>query len=121
MIRRAAILTMSVLLLVSRATAHTGLESSTPADGASVDSPIEEIVLEFTDAVRLTAVTLSDAAGAKRALGAVPTEIAAKFVVAVRDPLAAGEYLVAWRAVGADTHVVSGELSFSVVGASRAH
>jgi copper resistance protein C len=106
------------LLLASAALAHTGLRSSTPAKGASVEAPVEEIVLEFNDAVRLTVVVLTDAGGGKHALGSLPAETAPTFAVAVAEPLAAGEYVVTWRAVGADTHIVSGEIPFEVVGAA---
>jgi copper resistance protein C len=94
--------------------AHTKLAVSVPAEGASALAPVKEIVLEFAGDVRLTAVVLNDAAGAEKAIADVPTAVGAKFALAVRDELAPGGYVVTWRAVGADTHVVSGEIHFSV-------
>jgi methionine-rich copper-binding protein CopC len=75
---------------------------------------VKEIGLKFSDGVRLTAVVLADASGGAKALGELPDDIAADFVVAVRDELAPGAYVATWRAVGADTHVITGEIHFTV-------
>lgn len=113
---RNLLVALIALSAVSFATAraHTPLASSAPGNGASVAAPVEELMLEFREPVRLTAVTLADSSGKERALGAVPTEIAARFTLAVRDDLAPGDYSITWRAVGADTHIVSGEVRFTV-------
>jgi copper resistance protein C len=100
--------------LTAAAYAHTPLASSTPADKASVAAPVKEIALRFGAEVRLTAVVLADAGGAKKAVGDIPGGIAAAFAVAVREELAPGDYVATWRAVGADTHVISGEIHFTV-------
>jgi len=105
--------------IASLAYAHTKLATSSPASGASVATPTE-LVLEFGGDVRLTAVALTAASGAEIQLDPVPTAVASKFAVAVRAPLTPGEYLVVWRAVGADTHIVSGEFRFSVA-ATHSH
>ena len=103
-----------LLLVASQAFGHTKLAGSTPAADATVAHPPESLVLEFQEPVRLTVVTLADAAGATKSLSPVPAETAARFVLEVREALAAGSYLVTWRAVGADTHVVSGEIAYRV-------
>jgi methionine-rich copper-binding protein CopC len=108
------------LLLAHGAWAHTGLASSEPAIGATVAAPAE-IVLTFAGEVRLTAVALADASGAEKALGDILTDTAAKFVITIEEPLPNGEYVLTWRAVGADTHVVSGEIPFSVSAGTRSH
>ena len=97
--------------------AHTPLASSAPAAGSTVPAPVKEIVLEFGGDVRLTALALTDATGAKKALADLPTAVQKRFAVTVRDELAPGAYVATWRAVGADTHVVSGEIKFSVAAA----
>jgi len=100
--------------LATAAYGHTPLASSTPADKASVAAPVKELALQFGGDVRLTAVALVDASGAKKAVDDLPTAVAAKFSLAIRDELAPGDYTVTWRAVGADTHVISGEIHFTV-------
>jgi methionine-rich copper-binding protein CopC len=109
-----------VALVASTAWAHTELTGSTPADKATVTTPVKEIVLQFEEPVRLTALSLADASGAKKTLADVPKEDAARFAIAVRDELAPGDYVATWRAVGDDTHVVTGQIHFTV-GMAHSH
>jgi hypothetical protein len=113
---------LALLATVSllEAHAHTALTASVPADGTSVTLPVREIVLEFGGEVRLTSVALADAAGAHKEIAAAPTATAERFSLAVSGDLAPGEYTVTWRAVGGDTHIVSGEFRFTVA-AAHAH
>ena len=104
------------LALAVAAQAHTALKSSAPAAEAKVAAP-QTIDLSFAGDVRLTSVTLTDAGGAAKHLDAVPTAVARTFSLAVHEPLAPGAYRVLWRAVGGDTHIVSGEFAFTVVAA----
>lgn len=107
------------LLFASAAAAHTELAGSEPSAGALVVGPVAEIVLTFSGDVRLTAVALADAGGAEKTLGDILTDTAERFVIAIEEPLAPGEYVITWRAVGADTHVVAGEVPFSVTSGPR--
>ena len=116
---RRSIAVLLSLAFALAAHAHTQLKSSSPADAASVAAP-QAVELTFAGEVRLTSVTLTDAAGAEKHLDAVPTDVASTFSLAVHEPLAPGAYKVVWRAVGGDTHIVSGELAFTVV-AAHAH
>ncbi len=95
------------------AQAHTYLSESIPADEAVVNVAPAEIVLGFSEAVRLTAVSIRDGDGAEQALEPLPSETGERFVVGVSD-LSPGDYVVSWRAVGADTHIVSGEFRFTI-------
>jgi methionine-rich copper-binding protein CopC len=113
--RLASALVLAVVTLAAHA--HTPLVSSEPAAGATVAAPVQRLAFTFGGDVRLTAVTLTDAAGAKHAVEDPPATVATKFELAVRKPLDAGAYVVDWRAVGADTHVVSGEIRFEVAAA----
>jgi methionine-rich copper-binding protein CopC len=107
-----------LLAIVSTATAHTPLTASVPAPKATVPAPVKEIVLEFGGDVRLTAVVLTDAQGGNKKVAAVPAAVAKKFALAVEEDLKPGVYTVNWRAVGADTHVVSGDFRFTVAAAT---
>ena len=99
-----------------QAQAHTYLSESIPADEAVVNVAPAEIVLGFSEAVRLTAVSIRDGGGAEHALEPLPGDTGERFVLGVSD-LSPGDYVVSWRAVGADTHIVSGEFRFTVVDA----
>jgi copper resistance protein C len=109
-----------VALVASTAWGHTELTGSTPADKATVTTPVKELVLKFEEPVRLTALSLADASGAKKALADVPKDNAARFAVAIRDELAPGDYVATWRAVGDDTHLVTGQIHFTV-GMAHSH
>ena len=110
--------TVLLSAFASIAMAHTPLTASLPAAKATVSGPVKEIVLEFGGDVRLTAVVLTDAQGGNRKVSAVPATVAKKFALAVEDDLRPGAYTVNWRAVGADTHVVSGDFRFTVAAAT---
>lgn len=109
---------LAIGLLTLSAEAHTPLASSVPAEGSSVPTPVDSLVLEFGDPVRLTALSLADAAGTAKEVGGLPATIAAKFTIAVRDELTPGDYVATWRAVGADAHVISGAIHFKVAAPS---
>jgi methionine-rich copper-binding protein CopC len=107
-----------LIAFASIAAAHTPLTASVPAAKATVSAPVKEIVLEFGGDVRLTAVVLTDAQGGNRKVASAPAAVAKKFTLAVEEDLRPGTYTVNWRAVGADTHVVSGDFRFTVATAT---
>jgi methionine-rich copper-binding protein CopC len=104
------------LALAAAVNAHTPLKASAPAADAAVPAP-KALELTFDGDVRLTSVQLADASGAGKHLDAVPTAIARTFSLSVHEPLAPGAYKVTWRAVGGDTHIISGEFGFTVTAA----
>ena len=101
------------LALAAAAGAHTPLKASLPAADASVAAP-KTLELTFGGDVRLTSVSLTDSAGTAKHLDAVPTTVASTFALGIHEPLAPGAYKVVWRAVGGDTHIISGEFGFTV-------
>ena len=109
---RLATLALGLSLAVA-AHAHTPLTASSPEADAAVAAP-RALELTFGSDVRLTALSLADARGGEKHLDAVPTAIASKFELAIHDALPPGKYTVTWRAVGGDTHIISGEFGFTV-------
>ncbi len=114
------IATLALLAVLPAAYAHTPLTSSEPANGATVAAPVRRITLEFGGEVRLTTVSLTDAQGTAQHIEDPPIATASKFMLGVADALAPGDYMITWRAVGADTHVISGEVKFTVTGTAAA-
>jgi methionine-rich copper-binding protein CopC len=106
-------LILALGLIATSALAHTQLSSSVPAQDTVVTAAPEELVLTFSTDVRITALTLTDAAAVSYDLGTLPMTAQQEFSIPV-PALAEGYFTFAWRAVGADTHVVSGEINFSV-------
>lgn len=111
--------TVALLLHCTAAWAHTHLEKSTPADGSVIDTSPQTLELVFSEATRLTALTLEKAAEKKQSLGPLPKQPMEK--VALKLPkLVPGEYVVNWRALGADNHLMSGVIRFTITPAASA-
>jgi len=107
------ILALGLVLIWGTALAHTQLSSSAPADNATLATAPDHVELAFSTDVRLTALSLVDSTGTSYELGDLPTATQRAFSIPVTR-LPAGAYSIGWRAVGADTHVVSGEIHFSI-------
>ena len=111
---RDLILAGALVVLAGAAQAHTHLESATPADNAVLASAPSQVTLRFSEPTRLTALTIQkEGEKEPHRLQSLPKE-QAKELNAPLAPLGAGKYTLNWRAIGADNHVMSGELHFSV-------
>jgi copper transport protein len=94
------------LLLVGTtafAFAHAKLLKSDPVEGSTVKAAPTRFVLTFGEPAKLTRLTLQKGAEPARKIGPLPT-----------PKLEPGKYVLAWRAVGNDSHVVPGKLTFTV-------
>jgi methionine-rich copper-binding protein CopC len=104
-----------VVLSPSLASAHAQLSSSVPADQASVQTPPKELVLHFSEAVRLTALTVTRDGDRPQQVGSLPASMLKDFSIAAPE-LAAGHYSVSWRALAPDAHVMTGTFAFTIGG-----
>lgn len=93
--------------------AHAHLEKSQPASNSTVAVAPKNVVLEFNEAVLVTALTLQMGDGPAQDLGPLP-KAAAKELSVPMPTVAAGSYIVKWRAMGKDNHVMSGKLLFKI-------
>lgn len=112
--RKYAALTLFFLFFSSSAvSAHTGLETSTPAEGGIVSEEPREIVLEFnTDLESASTFTVTDTEGKE-----VPLDVALENQKMTGTPGAAmadGEYTVNWKITGADGHPIEGDYAFTL-------
>ena len=98
--------------LSALAQAHTHLTAAVPAEGSTVQAP-EHITLTFSEAARVTALTIRRAGEAEQKLSPLPTTNTRQVTVPT-PTLAPGEYTVSWRVLSEDGHVMSGSLHFSV-------
>ncbi|OIJ67106.1 hypothetical protein WN71_015410 [Streptomyces mangrovisoli] len=113
-----ALLVPLVLGAAGTASAHAALRGSDPSDGGVVKSAPRYVTLTFSESVTL----LDDSfrvldPGNRRLRTGEPAHAPGRSDTArVRLPgrLATGTYTVAWRVVSADSHPVSGALTFSV-------
>jgi len=100
-------------LLSATATAHAHLEKSTPAEGSVIAGAPVALVLTFSEPARLTALSVQKDSDATQPVPALETTVALTHNVAI-PAMAPGAYTVRWRVVSDDTHVMAGELHFTV-------
>jgi methionine-rich copper-binding protein CopC len=101
------------------AEAHAHLHSSMPANGSVVTAAPSEVVLDFSEAARLTAAWIQKSGGAKQKLERLPEQSAAKVAVPL-PALTPGRYELSWRALSADGHIVPGHIRFTISHAGAA-
>ena len=102
----------ALLALASVAQAHTHLKEATPADKSVVNTAPASVVLKFSEAAKVTALTLHKNGEADQKLTASPATASAQ-VTAALPTLSPGQYSVDWRVVSDDGHIMSGKLSFT--------
>ena len=104
----------ALLFAAGPACAHDAAESSSPADGATVAAPHEEVSITFnnTPLGLGSQVRVNDAAGADWADGKV--EIVDNVATQkLREGAPAGKYTVLWRVVSSDSHPIEGTFTFT--------
>lgn len=115
----AVALIMAVMLGGARsASAHAELVESSPVDGAVLDDAPAAIELRFSEPVEVVGsppLRLIAADGTSMDFGDVVVSSDGKSLrVDVSGVLADGSYVVAWQAVSADSHPISGAYTFAV-------
>jgi methionine-rich copper-binding protein CopC len=95
--------------------AHTKLEKSVPADGATVTTPPTSVQLFFNEKpdLKVSKVEITGPSG-KVELGPAHSMADKDIMAPVKGTLGNGKYTVAWQAAGTDGHVQKGEFSFTV-------
>ena len=112
------------------ANAHSPLSSSSPQDGETLDAPPAEIVMDFKSPAKLIKVELkkSTSKQGNSFLGGLfggddgeSVPLGESFLMSMNKrqiipmpSLGEGDYLLSWRAMGEDGHVIKGELTFKV-------
>jgi copper transport protein len=103
-----------VLGTAAPAAAHAELVDTDPDQGAVLDHVPEEVALTFNEVVRQVpdGVRVYDAEGHELASTARTRD--EDLLVTIKDEVAAGTLVVAWRVVSTDGHPISGSLTFSI-------
>ena len=97
------------------AQAHAHLQQSTPADGSVLKAAPAELVLSFSEAAQLTTLTIAKDGGEQHAVTPLPKKPEARIVVAL-PALRPGRYVVSWRVLSADGHVLPAQIHFTLSG-----
>ncbi|MFK4112042.1 copper resistance protein CopC [Streptomyces sp. NPDC002176] len=121
-LRRVLLAVGSLLLLLlgtaSPASAHAALRATDPEDGTILQRAPRTLTLTYTESVGLLTDSFRIYDPENHRLRTGPADHAPGRSDTVRVPLpkrmAKGTYVVAWRVVSADSHPVSGALTFSV-------
>ena len=99
------------------ALAHPKLMETVPPANARAQSPLE-IKLTFSEALiaKFSKVDLKDQAGKPVETGPATADQRDKkqLIMALKSPLAPGQYTVEWQVVSEDTHRIKGSYSFEV-------
>ena len=96
------------------AQAHTHLGSAMPAANSFFPRDPSPISLHFSAPTRLTALTIQkDGDKEQKHIDALPKDPSDALSIPVA-PLAPGKYVVNWRVVGDDNHVMAGALHFTI-------
>ncbi len=95
------------------ANAHAHLQKSSPADNSTITASPSNLVLIFSEAARLTALSIQKGEEPKQNLKPLPTTAAQQVSIPL-PPLTPGTYSVSWRVVSDDGHVMAGALHFTL-------
>jgi methionine-rich copper-binding protein CopC len=114
---RALVLLASTLLATATAFAHARLQSSTPADGATLAPAPGELRLTYDEPVEaaVSSVRLTGPDGAVVPTGKPGADKDDARTLVLRLPaLRAGAYRAEWATMGRDGHRTHGEVRFTV-------
>lgn len=109
-----ALAAAALVIAPSPASAHAGIESSSPANGAQLRSAPKAVTFTFEEKVTLAGngTRIVDAQG--KAVRAKATARGAKVAIVPVTPLAKGRYAASWSVRSEDGDVVTGAISFTV-------
>jgi len=97
--------------------AHAHLVRATPAEGATVKSPPNEVTLKFNERLEpaFSSAVIRDSTGKQIDKADAHVDKTDRTVVRVSlPPLDPGVYTVEWRAMSSDTHKINGNFTFRV-------
>ncbi|PLR87925.1 copper resistance CopC family protein [Bacillus sp. V33-4] len=108
---------LTIMLFTAFATnafAHTGLESSSPADGQVVTENLDEVSLTFESKVEQgSTFELKNTTGDVIAIDNIIVS-ENQMTGSLSQTLENGSYQVLWKIVGSDGHLIEGQYSFTV-------
>ncbi|MEV7556394.1 copper resistance protein CopC [Streptomyces sp. NPDC089795] len=114
-----AALLAALFTAASPATAHAALTASDPKDGAVVATAPAQVTLSFSEQVAMgdDSIRVLDPQGKRVDTGELRDMCSGSIVrygTALHAGLPNGTYTVAWQAVSADSHPISGAFTFSI-------
>ena len=121
-----------LILLPLQLNAHSPLEFSIPKNGALIDNAPNELVLSFKSPAKLIKVKVAEKQSTekssflKKFLGTkqnneyilhknISKELNLSHILTLPE-LPPGKFIITWRAMGEDGHVLKGNISFEIQG-----
>jgi methionine-rich copper-binding protein CopC len=105
---------------ISSAVPHITLESSTPEDEEAVDGAVTEVRLFFSEAPLMRGASIRVVNSQRKLIRSAPPEADAvdprQLAVQLPEALPGGKYVIQWRCIADDGHVMRGSFTFDVVG-----
>lgn len=109
----AAIAFLLLVFLPGSANAHSGLSSSVPAEGASLEGSPEEVQFLFESPIQQGDMTIKDESGnAVEVSDIIFSEM--ELTGRLAEQLPNGAYTVDWSAISQDSHEITGTLTFNI-------
>lgn len=99
------------------AQAHSGLASSTPAEGETLDASPAQIGLQFESAIQQGEMAMKDESGNAVEIADVSVS-ELELIGQLDEELPNGAYTVDWSAISQDGHEITGTLTFNVAAAA---
>lgn len=93
--------------------AHAHLQKSSPADNSVITTAPSNLVLNFSEAGRLTVLSIKKGDEPPQNLKPLPATSAQQISVPL-PTLTPGSYAVSWRVLSDDGHVMAGALHFTL-------
>ncbi|RAZ81239.1 copper resistance CopC family protein [Planococcus halotolerans] len=111
--KKLAAIAFLLLFLPVTAHAHSGLSSSMPAEGATLEGSPEEIQFLFESPIQQGDMTIKDESGnTVEVSDIVFSEM--ELTGQLAEELPNGAYTVDWSAISQDSHEVTGTLTFNI-------
>ena len=99
-------------LLAVPANAHTGLESSVPAEGEVIQKALQEIVITFEGKIEKTSsFSLINEKGDEMPIKNIT--VTDRQMIGTVEGIPNGAYIIEWSIIGADGHPIQGVIPFS--------
>ncbi|MFC0187656.1 copper resistance protein CopC [Fictibacillus aquaticus] len=107
-------LALFTIIFPTITSAHTGLESSNPAEGAVVKEERKELTLQFKTKIEsLSSMQIVRDDGQEIELDSLIVE-EKKMSGKLTSALDNGSYIIQWRIIGTDGHPIEGQIPFKV-------
>lgn len=100
-------------LAATAALAHAHLKKAVPVDGGVLSASPGNVLLTFSEPATLTACWIQKGDAPKQKVTGLATTPAQQISVPV-PKLDPGTYVLSWRVVGDDGHVLPGQIHFTV-------